>query len=431
MENEFPPTKNGEEDAPLAGDASEAESEHPHTLIPKENESQIAPAVPFFRGHRRSQVVIRYKHDLAALGIENNPNPRLGSRRGLENISPEPVEGQEENEGEEEGAKKKKKRGPGEKPKSVKFIFSEDDDEEEAGDPFASHELRSKRGAGKKLGALDEQNIEPPTLEAHLPPAERFAQILQWYAVHEAPKPTDDPEGYMKMIPFGQNYMCYSNVLGVQPWVAEVIKKVLHWRYINHPRTLEIDLRRNEDKTRLTEEINITFRNYGTLVRNLLLKQQVPPEKLESKIRQYEAMKDLTLKVHKIGSHKVSGYLLYKLAEGLMKEVIEEKKAILAGFISRADVVPGKPAAFIPKELAPPSPKRRRVSPRGPAAASAETSASASARGKQGVGLESIPEEPGVSGPKKPILLRLTLKPGSGDQPTDDNDVAMMDAPGL
>ncbi|KAK6518267.1 hypothetical protein TWF506_005427 [Arthrobotrys conoides] len=206
--------------------------------------------------------------------------------------------------------------------------------------------LRSKRGATKKLGALEGQPEASASLPS-VPPAKRFAKLPQWYAVSEAPPPEADPEGYMKMVANGDPVTCHANVLGIQPWVTHVLKKVLHWRYIRHPRTLEINLRRPEDKERLVEEINITFRNYATKLNGLLRTGQVPLEKLESKMKQYEAMEELSAKVYKMGHYRVSGYLLYKIGEGLMEEIIVERQAIENGLINATDVVPGKPTKHL------------------------------------------------------------------------------------
>ncbi|KAF3152036.1 hypothetical protein TWF594_005791 [Orbilia oligospora] len=201
----------------------------------------------------------------------------------------------------------------------------------------------SKRNAAKKLGALEEQTEVPASLLG-IPPPERFSKLPQWFAVSEPPSLEADPEGYMNMVANGDSVICHANVLGIQPWVTHVLKKVLHWRYIHHPRTLQINLLRPEDRERLVEEINITFRNYATTLNHLLRTGQIPLAKLESKMKQYEAMEELSAKVYKMGRYKVSGYLLYKVGEGLMKEIIFEREAIENGLVSAADVIPGKPA---------------------------------------------------------------------------------------
>ncbi|KAF3169511.1 hypothetical protein TWF751_007103 [Orbilia oligospora] len=201
----------------------------------------------------------------------------------------------------------------------------------------------SKRNAAKKLGALKEQTEFPASLLG-VPPPERFSKLPQWFAVSEPPSLEADPEGYMNMVADGDSVICHANVLGIQPWVTHVLKKVLHWRYIHHPRTLQINLLRPEDRERLVEEINITFRNYATTLNHLLRTGQIPLAKLESKMKQYEAMEELSAKVYKMGRYKVSGYLLYKVGEGLMKEIIFEREAIENGLVSATDVIPGKPA---------------------------------------------------------------------------------------
>ncbi|KAK6532436.1 hypothetical protein TWF281_006625 [Arthrobotrys megalospora] len=204
----------------------------------------------------------------------------------------------------------------------------------------------SKRGAVKNLAALEGQATGPQFLD-HLDPKERFAKIPYWYAVNTPPPASADPEGYMKTVPKGQTYMCYANVLGIKPWVVKLLKKVLRWRYMSHERTLGINLRRQDDKNRLTEEINITFRNYATELNKLLRTGQILPERLPGKMKHYEAMEELSAKVEKIGSYRVSGYLLYKIAEGLMKEVIEEKRALIRR--STSSGAPGKSGQPAPK----------------------------------------------------------------------------------
>ncbi|KAF3289320.1 hypothetical protein TWF970_003100 [Orbilia oligospora] len=201
----------------------------------------------------------------------------------------------------------------------------------------------SKLNAAKKLGALEEQPEIPASLLG-IPPPERFSKLPQWFAVSGPPSLEADPDGYMNMVANGDSVTCHANVLGIQPWVIHVLKKVLHWRYIHHPRTLQINLLRLEDRERLVEEINITFRNYATTLNHLLRTGQIPLTKLESKMKQYEAMEELSAKVYKMGRYKVSGYLLYKVGEGLMKEIIFEREAIENGLVSTADVIPGKPA---------------------------------------------------------------------------------------
>ncbi|RVD85424.1 uncharacterized protein DFL_003747 [Arthrobotrys flagrans] len=206
----------------------------------------------------------------------------------------------------------------------------------------------SKRGADKKLAAFEGQPEGPSSL-SHLSPAERFAKVPQWFATNEVPPREADPDGYMKMVARGDPVISYANILGVQPWVTHVLKKVLHWRYIHHSRTPSIDFRRPDDKNRLTDEINITFRNYATTLNQLLRDGQVPPHKLESKMQQYEAMEELSAKIYKMGSYRISGYFLYKIGEELLKEIIVERRAIEAGLIDAKDVVPGKPTKHTSK----------------------------------------------------------------------------------
>ncbi|KAF3192548.1 hypothetical protein TWF788_000159 [Orbilia oligospora] len=201
----------------------------------------------------------------------------------------------------------------------------------------------SKRNAAKKFGALEEQS-EIPASFLGIPPPERFSKLPQWLAVSEPPSLEADPEGYMNMVADGDPVICHANVLGIQPWVTHVLKKVLHRRYIYHPRTLQINLLRQEDREHLVEEINITFRNYATTLNHLLRTGQFPLAKLESKMKQYEAMEELSTKVYKMGRYRVSGYLLYKVGEGLMKEIIFEREAIENGLVNAVDVIPGKPA---------------------------------------------------------------------------------------
>ncbi|KAK6501302.1 hypothetical protein TWF481_009143 [Arthrobotrys musiformis] len=196
--------------------------------------------------------------------------------------------------------------------------------------------------SSKRLKMLEDQ--DSPSQQPKPSLGERLSKLPQWYAVHEVPPAHADPDGYMNMIADDGSYTSYANVLGIQPWVVQVLKKTLHWRYINHPRTPHINLAREDDKDRLAEEINITFRNYATSLNERVRKGLISADKLEGKLHQYEAMEELSAKVYKIGSYRVSGYLLYKVAEGVMMEIIDERKAIDGGLIDRAGVVPGKPA---------------------------------------------------------------------------------------
>ncbi|KAK6347963.1 hypothetical protein TWF718_005783 [Orbilia javanica] len=206
---------------------------------------------------------------------------------------------------------------------------------------------RGTQGAGKKPGPHQEPPADPDSFPEHSE-GDRFSRIPQWFAVSEVPPQYADPSGYMLMVTIGDSVTTYANALGVQPWVTDVLKKVLHWRYINHDRTLDINFSRHDDRERLAEEINITFRNYATNLHYLLRNGAVPPEKFDSKMKQYQAMVELSTKIYKIGSYRVSGYLLYKIGERLMEEIIQERLAIDAGLIDAASVVPGHPAQDVP-----------------------------------------------------------------------------------
>ncbi|KAK6341538.1 hypothetical protein TWF696_008610 [Orbilia brochopaga] len=188
----------------------------------------------------------------------------------------------------------------------------------------------SNHGSHKKpesLQAMQDRALMPPPR----PPTNskaRFAKYPQWYAVNKRPPPRADPHGYLKMIPHAALYQKYATVMGLQPWVVRKIKKYLHLRYWDKNGLANYNYRRQETSDALTDELNIGLRNYATRLTNQLRYDRTPEDDVPRKTKTYDALMALSDAVYRMGSHKVSGYFLYKIGEGLMREMIKERKKV-------------------------------------------------------------------------------------------------------
>ncbi|EPS43554.1 hypothetical protein H072_2415 [Dactylellina haptotyla CBS 200.50] len=155
---------------------------------------------------------------------------------------------------------------------------------------------------------------------------EKYSKYPQWYAVTKLPPKSADPGGYMNLLNRPAECRDYANVLGIKPWVIRHIKAALRRCYWKHPGILQLNYKNHEHRDRLAEEINIGIRNYATTITQELRSGNMSNKVLEKKENEYAAFMALSDCVYKLGSYQVSGYLLYKLAESIMKEMIKEKR---------------------------------------------------------------------------------------------------------
>ncbi|KAJ6263005.1 hypothetical protein Dda_1563 [Drechslerella dactyloides] len=193
-----------------------------------------------------------------------------------------------------------------------------------------SVQLRSKRGAQKKPRALkalrDRLLMPPPPPLRPTNPGDKFSNFPAWFVVNTPPLPRADRQGYMKMIPNNSPYEHYANVLGLKPWVIRCIKRYLIGRYWCKSDLVSYNYRSEEKRNRLAEDINIGMRGYAADVASCLRKDLVPEDMLPRMTKIYDAMMAISDAVYKIGSYRTSGYLLYKVCEGVIREVIKDRR---------------------------------------------------------------------------------------------------------
>ncbi|KAF3916248.1 hypothetical protein ABW21_db0200911 [Orbilia brochopaga] len=172
----------------------------------------------------------------------------------------------------------------------------------------------------------DTIRMPPPSSLRPVSSTGTFDVYPTWYAVNKQPSETSDPQGLLKEISRAALYHKYANVLGIENYVVRKMKKYLMLRYWEKEDLEDYNLRRKEVSDRLVEELNVGLRNYATRLTNQLRSKKIPDEDVPRKTRTYQAFLSIHDAVYRMGNHKVSGWLLYKIAEGLMREIIRERK---------------------------------------------------------------------------------------------------------
>ncbi|KAF3937856.1 hypothetical protein ABW19_dt0207752 [Dactylella cylindrospora] len=182
-----------------------------------------------------------------------------------------------------------------------------------------------------KPSVQDEDFGQPPPLKPFnnnpIARYHRFSGHPSWYLVHSVPSKEVDPENIHKSVSYKSNYLGYSKAIGIQPWAIRYLKFHLRRSYWKNKRLVYFNYKLKETRDRLCEEVNITVRNKASRLGNDLKYGRVPEGELEDKMREYDAMMEISNKVYKMGNHKLSGYLLYKVSEGIMLDLIKERRA--------------------------------------------------------------------------------------------------------
>ncbi|KAK6543489.1 hypothetical protein TWF694_000235 [Orbilia ellipsospora] len=153
------------------------------------------------------------------------------------------------------------------------------------------------------------------------------AKYPQWYAVTDKPTKATDKLGYFPIIAANPDYEACARILGLQKAVIPHIKQALRRRYWNKKNFLVLDYGEKQTRERLAEEINIGMRGYATKLTKILRAGKGSKPFLEATKEQWKPWDQLSQAVYKHGNYKSSGFLLYKLCEGLIQELRAEKQA--------------------------------------------------------------------------------------------------------